>query len=42
MNYITEIEALRRRLTSITIDIMLDEPSIDDFTYDELMKRLIA
>ncbi|NMA38027.1 MAG: NAD-dependent DNA ligase LigA [Papillibacter sp.] len=42
MNYITEIEALRREINEHNYRYyVLDEPSIDDFTYDELMKRLI-
>lgn len=42
MNYITEIEALRREINEHNYRYyVLDEPSIDDFAYDELMKRLI-
>ena len=42
MDLLNELEALRREINENNYKYyVLDEPSIDDFTYDELLKRLI-
>ena len=42
MTYIEEIEKLRRELTEHNYRYyVLDDPTVDDFTYDAMMRRLI-